>query len=113
MVYDRIQRVALIVDFDDIGNKAASERLFRRIKEQLLDVYGSPRTFFNQGDFTSTLSRNLASGRFIRVMQWQQPSGMLRFGIPRRTDGQVRMELQMGQGFGSVKSSRWSMEEFR
>jgi hypothetical protein len=30
----------------------------------------------------------------VRIMEWGRPAGMIRFGIPRRLDRQVGMEVQ-------------------
>ena len=109
----QVRRVALVVAFDNVRDAPGSERQFRRVREELLRVYGAPALFFDQGDFTASLPEDLAAGRFIRVMQWHVRGGMLRFGIPRRTDGRVRMELQMARGFGGLKDTRWSMEAFQ
>ena len=42
------------------------------------------------------------------------PRGVLRFGIPRRLDGQLRMEIQHRAAFpGGLEDARWSLEEVR
>jgi hypothetical protein len=37
----------------------------------------------------------------------------VRFGVPRRLDRQVRMEVQIAQSFPDPTQTRWSIEELR
>lgn len=106
-----LARSAVIIDFTDQTDIAGMRTAFDRMRRQLLSVYGQPATFFDQGDFTASLGTELAAGRFIRVMEWRRDGGILRFGIPRRLDGSIRMELQFARGFTSLKDTLWSMEE--
>jgi len=39
-------------------------------------------------------SADIAGGRIRRVVEWKTRRGILRFGVPKRFDGQVRMEAQ-------------------
>jgi hypothetical protein len=107
----RIIRSALIIDPYAQNDVAAIRALFERLRRELMMAYGQPDSFFETGDFTPQLASELASGRFIRVMEWQRDGGVLRFGIPRRLDGQIRMELQFAPGFASLKETLWSMEQ--
>ncbi|MDQ6954447.1 MAG: hypothetical protein Q9M20_03285 [Mariprofundaceae bacterium] len=47
------------------------------------------------------------------VAKWKRDGGTLRFGIPRRLDGKVRMELQFGRNFPALKDTLWSLEQVR
>ena len=105
-----VTRAALIIDFDDVGNSADVRRTFEHVRQQLLQQYGQPDTFFNQGNFGTTLATDLAANRFIRVMQWNRSDGVLRFGIPRRLDGKVRMEVQFARAFPPFNRTLWSIE---
>lgn len=107
----RVLRSAVMIDFFDSGNSASMRAAFEHMRRQLLAVYGSPDNFFNQGDFGSNIAIKLANNRFIQVMQWKRDGNVLRFGIPRRLDGKVRMELQFGRDFPSLNDPLWSMEE--
>jgi len=107
----RVLRSAVIIDFFDPGNNAGIRTAFERMRRQLLAVYGQPDDFFDQGDFGPNIVTELAAGRFIQVMQWNRDGGIVRFGIPRRLDGKVRMELQFGRNFPSLKDTLWSMEQ--
>jgi len=108
-----VARTALVIEFNDVGNSADAQHTFERVRQEMLEQYGQPDGFFDQGDFTPNLGVDVAANRFIRVMQWQREGGVLRFGIPRRNDGRLRMELQFARNFPSLQDSRWSMEELQ
>jgi hypothetical protein len=108
---DRIMRSAVIIDVGVQNDVAGIRTLFERMRRQLLAAYGQPDAFFDQGDFTPNMTAELAAGRFIRVMEWKRKDGILRFGIPRRLDGRIRMELQFGRFASGLKDTLWSMEE--
>ena len=107
----RVLRAAVIIDFIDPGDVAGIRTAFERMQRQLLGLYGQPSEFFDQGDFTPALPTELAAGRFIRTMEWRRDGGNLRFGIPRRLDNRIRMELQFARSFPVLKDTLWSMEE--
>lgn len=110
---DALERSALIIDFDDVGNTDTARQTFERVRRALVDRYGAPTSFFEQGDFSATLAGDVNSGRFIRVMEWEYASGVLRFGIPRRLDRRVRMELQFAKRFPAPQNTLWSIEAVR
>lgn len=104
-----VSRVALVIDFNDVGNAADVQQIFERVRQQVLEQYGQPDTFFDQGNFGPNLGVDLAASHFIRVMEWKRKSGTLRFGIPRRLDGKVRMELQFARSFPPLNHTLWSI----
>ena len=59
------------------------------------------------------LVRDINTKTLIRVMEWDTPTGIIRFGIPRRCDGQVRMEIQQRQSFPPPSETLWSIEAVR
>ena len=85
---------ALVIEFDNLNSAESTAQLFERVRKQLVDRYGNPDAFLEEGQFGPNLASDLDGGRFIRTMQWQTPSGVIRFGVPRRFDGQVRMEIR-------------------
>jgi len=103
-------RSSVVIDFLNPDDSAGIRMAFERMRRQLLAVYGQPDAFFDQGDFGSSLATELAAGHFIRVMEWKRDGGTLRFGIPRRLDGTIRMELQFANTFPGLKDTLWSME---
>ncbi len=113
-VNDRIEVAAIVIDTDPGASSADVQRQYERIQESMLRAYGSPSVNSEQGVFSPQLINDLNSGVFRRVMEWRTDSGMLRFGIPRRLDGQLRFEIQLAPQFNSsVEVNRWSLEDFR
>ena len=108
-----LRRVAVIVDFDDVGRPDSLERTFERVREAFIKLYGPPQSSLREGDFTADLADDLNGGRFIRFDEWTLDQGTLRFGIPRRLDRQVRMELQYARDFPATRTGPWSIEEVR
>lgn len=109
----RIARSSLVVSFEDATSPQAFAREFERVRRALLDRFGPPAANFEEGAFDAGFVNALNAGRFIRVMEWPAASGRLRFGIPRRLDGQVRMELQYAPAFGTPRDALWSLEAVR
>ncbi len=66
-----------------------------------------------EGGFSDNIRNELRSGTFKRILEWQTASGVLRFGIPDRTDGQVRMEIIHANNFASGENNFWSTEALR
>jgi hypothetical protein len=109
----RVARAGLVVSFDGAASPAEFARAFERVRKALLDRFGAPASNFEEGAFDAGFVNALNAGRFIRVMEWQAPLGRLRFGIPRRLDGQVRMEVQYAPAFGTPRDALWSLEAVR
>ncbi|PHS22272.1 MAG: hypothetical protein COA85_11930 [Robiginitomaculum sp.] len=107
----KIIRSALLIAFDDLGNAINMKQIYEQALQKLLLHYGKPSSSFIRGEFGPEIDADLASGQFIRVMQWQTENGVLRFGIPRRLDGILRMELQFSRSFTDPRDSQWSLEE--
>lgn len=108
-----IGTAALIVGFDGIGEVDTIEQTFERVRKALIDRYGAPDRALEEGQFGPQLIADVNAQRFIRVMEWDTGAGVLRFGIPRRLDGQVRMEIQHRPAFPALRDTRWSLEEVR
>jgi len=105
-----VKRSAVIIDFLNPADSAGIRTTFERMRRQLLAAYGQPDDFFDQGDFGPNLVTELAAGRFIHVMEWRRGGGTLRFGIPRRLDNRIRMELQFAPIFPVLNETLWSLE---
>ena len=104
---------ALIVEFADPTDPAATARAFERVQEALLKRYGPPSFIFERGDFTANLVDDVNADRLIRITEWATDDGTIRLGIPRRLDGQVRMEVQHARNFPPPGDTRWSIEQVR
>lgn len=108
-----VDRVALIVDLERDGSPRAVGELYERILEDLIKQYGRPQRNYAVGEFGPGLSADLNSDRFQRIVEWDSYFGVIRYGIPRRMDGAVRIEIQhMGQQL-AMSDTFWSVEEVR
>ena len=115
MIQDKglLARTALLIDYQAGGRVDDFKQTFEEIKEILLKRYGHPATFYEKGDFNDDLAQNLANGEFVRNYEWHFPEGVVRLGIPRRTDRQVRIEIHFARTLPSIKLNRWGLEQVR
>ena len=113
MIQDKglLARTALLIDYQAGGRVDDFKQTFEEIKEILLKRYGHPATFYEKGDFNNDLAQNLANGEFLRNYEWHFPEGVVRLGIPRRTDRQVRIEIHFARTLPSIKLNRWGLEQ--
>ena len=109
----RVRRAALVIDFDDPADTPGALRDLDRVRRVLLERYGPPAASYERGDIDEDLVDAVNDGRVLRVLEWETPQGRLRFGIPRRLDGAVRMELQHATGFPSPRETLWSVDALR
>ncbi|MDZ7736599.1 MAG: hypothetical protein U5P41_11220 [Gammaproteobacteria bacterium] len=65
-----------------------------RCRAVLIEQYGAPEIQIEEGEFGPNLSTRLTTDQFLRVYEWTVAGEPLRFGIPSRTDGLVRMEIR-------------------
>jgi hypothetical protein len=108
-----IERSGLVIDFDDVGSVSTAAQTFERVRQALIRRFGAPSSVFNRGDFRPTLADDVQSDQFIRLSEWRTPEGVIRFGIPRRLDRLVRMEVQIARSFPDATQSRWSFDDLR
>ncbi|PIR00327.1 MAG: hypothetical protein COV66_07540 [Nitrospinae bacterium CG11_big_fil_rev_8_21_14_0_20_45_15] len=110
---NRIDQSVLVIDFQAVGDVDSVSQTFERVRKIMNQRYGSPNFFIEEGNFSNNLSNDLTSGSFKRIVEWTTPYGRLRFGIPRRTDGLIRIEIQHAKTFPPVANSNWSIEQLR
>ncbi|GAB5413679.1 MAG: hypothetical protein Cons2KO_12820 [Congregibacter sp.] len=108
-----VDRVALIVDLERDGSPRRVEEIYERILEDLIKQYGRPQRSYSQGSFSDALALDVNTDRFQRIVEWDSYFGVIRFGIPRRMDGEVRIELQHMPQQLAFSDTFWSMEEVR
>lgn len=108
-----VELTAQLIDFEDVGSVDSVAQTFERVRQALIRRYGAPGSVFNRGEFRATLVDDIQSEQFIRLTEWRLPEGVLRFGIPRRLDRLVRMEVQLARSFPAPTETRWSIEEVR
>lgn len=108
-----LDKAVLVIDFDDLGDIDSTSQIYDEVRKVLFDRYGAPTTNIEEGEFSDNIKNDLRSGKFKRILEWQTTAGVLRFGIPHRTDGQVRMEIIHANNFSSGESNFWSIEQLR
>ncbi len=109
----RLKKSALIIEFDDVGRPEDMMETFERVRKLLIDRYGRPDNFFDRGEAGARLAEDINDSAFIRITEWHRPGGIIRFGIPRRRDREVRMEVQFAKEFPPVTETLWSIEAVR
>lgn len=108
-----ISRTVIIIDFDDVGNRDSNAQTYEQIRQSLIRELGSPARTYDEGEFSPNLVTDVNSQRFVRITEWNTPKGVIRFGIPRRLDGLVRMEIQHATAFMPPGDTLWSIDEVR
>ena len=113
----KLAKSVLVVDFTDVGDVDSVFQTFERVREILFKRYGPPERRIEEGAFVgglgAGLAADLANGRFRRLIEWRTPTGRLRFGIPNRADGQIRIEIVHAARFASGLRGDWSIEALR
>ncbi len=108
-----LKRSALIIEFDDIGNTDTVNQTYLRVRKAVLDRYGSPARIYEKGDFGPSPVSDINSQEVVRILEWDTESGVMRFGIPQRYDGIIRMELQHARRFPDFLDGFWSIDNVR
>ncbi len=109
----KLKRTGLVIEFQDIGNVDTFRQTFKQIQETLLARYGNFTSFFEKGEFTANMMQDINNDVLIRLYEWETPDGVIRLGIPRRLDRQVRIEVQFAPSFPSVQDTLWSLRAIR
>lgn len=108
-----LERSALIIDFDDVGDRETVVQVFERVRQSLIRQLGSPSRTIEEGDFTTNFVADVNAQRLVRIVEWTTETGVIRFGIPRRLDNQVRMEIQHARRFSQPRETLWSVSGIR
>ena len=108
-----LQMAVLIIEFEDVGNLDTMMQTFEQVRKELIDTYGKPDNFYDKGEFSSNLINDINRGDFIRITEWNRPGGVIRYGIPRRLDGRVRMEVQFADSLPPENDTLWSIERVK
>lgn len=104
---------AVIIEFEDVGDQDSHVQVFERIRQSLIRELGSPARTYETGEFGANLVADINNQRLIRITEWNTGRGVIRFGIPRRLDGMVRMEIQHRTAFPPQGDTLWSIDEVR
>jgi hypothetical protein len=107
---DMIEKVTLLIEFDNIGDLRDHESTFKRLKNILVKKYGNPDNSVERGVFGPEMTSDLNFGNFQRRFEWITERGVIRFGIPNRLDGLIRMELQYFLSEEAFFNEAWGVE---
>jgi len=108
-----LEESVLVIDFDNVGDRDSVEQTYERVRQELLRRYGPATRTYEQGRFTANFVADVNSQRLIRKVEWVTDAGILRFGIPRRLDGLVHMEIRHARRLPRPGETLWSVEEIR
>lgn len=103
----RMRRTTLIIDPARPGDREELLELYGRVRDLLLDACGSPHLVYEPEGPAKE------GGMPVRITEWSLGAGVLRLGIPRRQDGQLRLEVQLAAAFPPAADPRWSSEGVR
>jgi hypothetical protein len=106
-----LESATLVIAFSDPGNAATTAGEYLRVRDTLLQRYGAPQDAQESGGFSANLNADMVLGRFERRLDWRTGGGVIRFGIPRRIDGEVRMELTHARNLPPGDS--WGLDALR
>lgn len=101
-----LDRTVLIIEPDD-HSAASIDQLYARVRDSFINSYGRPAEVYDAGNFGGSPTSDISSSRVIRATEWETDQGMLRLGIPYRSDGQLRIEVQHAENLPSPRSNRW------
>lgn len=88
----RIARAAIIVDPDNPTNPRDVETLYLKMLQAMTTIYGPPSSQVEEGVFGPGFLADLQDGLLMRNAHGRLGDSILRLSIPRRLDGQARIE---------------------
>lgn len=103
-----VEKTVLMIESEGTGRPDRLAQTYARLRDSLIARYGTPDTVYEKGEFSNNLMQDVQTGQFVRVIEWHLPGSTLRFGLPRRTDGQMHFELQRAKSFSSPRNPNWS-----
>lgn len=101
---------ALIVDFGLGMSGREAGQLYEDIEDQLIQLFGSPFKRAATGEFTRSWVSDVNSEALVRDVTWRVAGDIVRFGIPKRLDGFVRLEIQVSSFPPDDNDPYWSLE---
>lgn len=91
-------------------NPSVLSRDFQSALNEMIRTFGRPSSSYENGRFGPTLAEDLASGQFRRMYEWNKDGRIIRFGIPRRLDNQIRFELVGATSFSTPGNPLWGID---
>lgn len=108
-----LQKTIVVIDFMNTGDIDTMAQTYSRLRDILYQRLGTPDVQLDKGAFSHTIAGDMVAGKFKRLDEWKMPDGLLRFGIPARTDGQVRIEVIYAKSFPPYSDNHWGEEDLR
>lgn len=108
-----VDRAALLVSLAPSAGPQDAERTYDAVRRALIERYGRPASTFEEGTFAPGYAGLIATGRLVRIAEWKTDRGTLRLGIPRRTDGAVRIEIHHARTFPGPRDPGWGLDSLR
>ena len=90
--FGHLERLTLVIE--PTGDSRDTQSAFDRTRVALIERLGTPDAVYEEGRFDAALAANLLAGEFRRLLVWHTATSTIQFGIPRRTDGAIRLEVQ-------------------
>lgn len=107
-----LKKAVVIIDFNAIDRPEDMLQTYQLVQSILLDKYGNPTSFTSRGELSQTFFQDVRDGKFVRSNDWERPGGKLRFGIPKRLDGLVRLSIEFAESF-PPPTDMWDDVTFR
>lgn len=107
----RLIRSGVLIDLGGAGTPMDQRDQLDRTLAMLIERYGPPQNTVEQGEVLATLRQDVDEGSLVRLYEWPLEGGTLRLGIPRRLDGNVRIEIQFAREHRSPRDPNWSLEQ--
>ncbi|MBI4357598.1 MAG: hypothetical protein HY559_06960 [Gammaproteobacteria bacterium] len=97
-----LQKSVHIIELEETGDESTLQQTFESIRTILLGRYGKTVQTFEAVTNEQPVARP--------TMEWEMPNGKIRFGIPKRLDGKVRIEIQYARHFPALQDPNWGFE---
>ncbi|MFA5757096.1 MAG: hypothetical protein WC883_08185 [Smithellaceae bacterium] len=107
-----LKKALVIIDFGAIDRPEDMLQTYQLVQSILLDKYGNPTSVTSRGELTQTFFQDVRDGKFVRSNDWERPGGKLRFCIPKRLDGMVRLSIEFAVSF-PPPAEMWDDATFR
>lgn len=109
---DRVISSWLITDGDRTIDHVELRDTYREIRSEMIKLLGQPSEVLEKGEFTASVREDITSRTFVRIMEWNTVSGVIRLGIPERLDGRIRVEIvYSGSRTAPLKNPVWGLEQ--
>jgi hypothetical protein len=107
-----LKKAVVIIDFNAIDRPEDMLQTYQLVQSILLNKYGNPTSVTSRGELSPTFFQDVRDGKFIRLSDWDRTGGKLRYGIPKRLDGLVRLTIEFAESFPPA-TDMWDDVTFR